>query len=103
MSPAARPPRRGATRGRTTAAASVPDEAPSGGSAQPSSTSSKPNGRQTVTAALEGAIGDVLVARVFHAVFLPDFLQGLGEGQVRLRDLISQMIGELSTSLLLPP
>jgi len=88
MSPAARPPRRGATRGRTTAAASVPDEAPSAGT-QPSPTSSKPNGRQTVTAALEAAIGDVVEQWPYgdHSRLTPDDVSTTAG---RLADLIRE-------------
>ena len=87
MSPAARPPRRGATRGRTTAAASVPDEATSG--TQPSSTSSKPNGRQKVTAALEAAIGDVVEQWSYgeHSRLTPDDVSTTAG---RLADLIRE-------------
>jgi signal transduction histidine kinase len=86
MSPAARPPRRGATRGRTTTAASVADEATSG--TQPS-TSGQPNGRQTVTAALEAAIGDVVERWPYgeHTRLTPDDVSTTAG---RLADLIRE-------------
>ncbi len=84
MSPAARPPRRGATRGRTTAATSVPDEATS--RTQPSA---QPNGRQTVTAALEAAIGDVVEKWVYgdHSRLTPDDVSTTAG---RLADLVRE-------------
>ena len=87
MSPAARPPRRGATRGRTTAAASVPDEATS--DTRASSKTPKPNGRQKVTAALEAAIGDVVEQWSYgdHSRLTPDDVSTTAG---RLADLIRE-------------
>ncbi|MEW5916478.1 MAG: HAMP domain-containing sensor histidine kinase [Gemmatimonadota bacterium] len=56
MSPAARPPRRGATRGRTTAAASLPDAQPAD---EPVEATAAPNGRDALAAAIDAAVDAV--------------------------------------------
>jgi signal transduction histidine kinase len=62
MSPAARPPRRGATRGRTAVATSEPPAgaAPSTAAPLPGAAAAAPNGKNGLAAAIEAAINDVV-------------------------------------------